>query len=163
MLLTPCWPTSSKQAAFPPERCPEVLHERSSFWWVLLKIVGGRLAKTRSLKTCTPFRSCARARNGERKLCSRLVVKVDSSVILSAVEGSGSATEASVNVLSLEAPVFYPQPKPGLEATKGQQAAVTNPSLQKTSRGASMRKGEAQGILIGMRGTRIQNNPHIGA
>ena len=92
-------------------------------------------AKTNSLKKCTPLRSRAKARKGERKLCSRLVVKVDSIVTLSALEGSGSATEASTtNFLSLEARVFYPQPKLRLEATEGQQATVTSPIVFKNPR-----------------------------
>ena len=45
------------------------------------------ISETRSLKKCKPFRSGARARKGERKLCARLVVKVVARVILSSVVG----------------------------------------------------------------------------
>ena len=45
-------------------------------------------------QTRTPSRSRARARKGERKLCSRLVVKAGSRVILSSVVGSGEDVTA---------------------------------------------------------------------
>ena len=66
------------------------------FWWVLLTILGGRSAKARSLKKHTPFGSRAWA---SASYAQGLLFK-DSRVRLGALEGSGSATEASRNQLS---------------------------------------------------------------
>ena len=75
-------------------------------------ILGGRLAKAWSLKKRTPFRSRARARKGERKLCSRLVVKVDSRVILSSVVGRGEDATAGHVASTLNIFInFKPKPR----------------------------------------------------